>query len=308
MAYEAIGLGEITCPSGELVLLDAGYLGLWSAGRSPMTGAVDLRITGQDARAAARTFDGNPSPYRYDVPAPAAGEFARIFHRHCAERMLSARIIPFEKQVPHRDRTSRAIAARDPGFGIMGVPVVTLGRIPRDRLLTVTAQDRRTLTLTLGQGPAMVRAEHGRVGLDHGHVALADASALASWHHDDPLDGRADVLLHGPAAAGVAGEFAMPPAASGYAWRDLPFDEAATRAVVLQERRGQNGFEVELRPHSHLWQALRGIEQSPHGAATIEVGGATVMIAATAPAEGLIPVELLYDVAGVPVAAELRLR
>jgi hypothetical protein len=308
MAHEAVPLGEITCPSGELVLLDAGYLGLWSADAAPATGGVDLHATGPDAKAAARTFDGNPSLYRYDVPAPAAPEYQRIFRRHCGERMLEARLTAYPSQVPHRHRVTRAIAARDPGFSIMGVPVAAVGRIPRDRPLPVTATPDRHLTLAVGQGPATVRVEHGRVGLDHGRVALADADALASWIHDDPLDGQADVVLWGREAPVIAAEFGVPPDSSRYAWLDLPFDEAAARSVALEERKEKDhdaGFEVELRPHSHLWRIQRAIAASPHSAATIDIGDATILIAGIA--EGLIPVEITYDVARAPVSIELPL-
>jgi hypothetical protein len=32
---EIVKLGEVTCPSGQLVLMDGGYLGLWTGERSP---------------------------------------------------------------------------------------------------------------------------------------------------------------------------------------------------------------------------------------------------------------------------------
>ena len=63
-AVETVQLGEITCRSGELVLMDGGYLGLWSGERSPDevgqtddVPAVDLEVVGPDANAAARSFD-----------------------------------------------------------------------------------------------------------------------------------------------------------------------------------------------------------------------------------------------------------
>lgn len=35
MPAHETSLGEITCPSGVLTILDGGYLGSWSADRSP---------------------------------------------------------------------------------------------------------------------------------------------------------------------------------------------------------------------------------------------------------------------------------
>src|SRR5690348_14155372 len=61
---EDVVLGAVTCPSGELVLMDGGYLGLWSGNRSPDDtrepdgiAAVDFEVVGRDAAAAAESFD-----------------------------------------------------------------------------------------------------------------------------------------------------------------------------------------------------------------------------------------------------------
>ncbi|WEH42880.1 hypothetical protein [Streptomyces sp. AM 2-1-1] len=75
---EMFELGTINCPSGTLVIIDGGYLGLWSGERSPadvdpaalsiedsaraadVTGALDFEVTGPDAAEAVRTFDRQP--------------------------------------------------------------------------------------------------------------------------------------------------------------------------------------------------------------------------------------------------------
>jgi hypothetical protein len=61
---EIVLLGEVTCPSGELALMDGGYLGLWSGDRIPddvrqpdVAPAVDFEVIGHDADVAARSFD-----------------------------------------------------------------------------------------------------------------------------------------------------------------------------------------------------------------------------------------------------------
>ncbi|MFF4424726.1 hypothetical protein ACFY04_28795 [Streptomyces sp. NPDC001549] len=71
---EMFELGAISCPSGTLVLIDGGYLGLWSGDQSPadidpaslriedaamaadVTGAIDFPVTGPDASEAVRSF------------------------------------------------------------------------------------------------------------------------------------------------------------------------------------------------------------------------------------------------------------
>lgn len=73
---DSVPLGEITCPSGELVLMDGGYLGLWSgAGAPDSKSAVDFEIVGPDAEAAARSFDRQPGRMLYDIPEHAVAEF-----------------------------------------------------------------------------------------------------------------------------------------------------------------------------------------------------------------------------------------
>jgi len=66
-------LGEITVPSGELVLMDGGYLGLWSGHRPPedvrpddTPPAFDFEVVGPDAQTAARSFDRQLRPVAAD--------------------------------------------------------------------------------------------------------------------------------------------------------------------------------------------------------------------------------------------------
>ncbi|HEV8570199.1 MAG TPA: hypothetical protein VGQ92_24460 [Actinoplanes sp.] len=86
-ALAAVPLGEITCPSGELVVVDTGYLGMWSGERPPsaldpemlpfddpdmaasvVARSVDFEVVGRDAAAAARSFDRQAGESLYDIP------------------------------------------------------------------------------------------------------------------------------------------------------------------------------------------------------------------------------------------------
>lgn len=131
---EVVLLGEVTCPSGELVLMDGGYLGLWSGARSPedvrepdAPPAIDFEVVGPDADTAARTFDRQSGRTLYDIPQHAAQEFTAMFDAHCHAGGYQASLRPSSQQVPHRARVRRAISGRDPDFLITGVPVVPLG-------------------------------------------------------------------------------------------------------------------------------------------------------------------------------------
>ena len=139
-------LGEVTCPSGELVLMDGGYLELWSGDRSPdeVDGsedmpASDFEVIGPDAEAAAASFDRQSGRTLYDIPQHGIDEFTMLFNQHRREHAYDASLSPFPRRVSHRDRVRRAVAAGDPDFLIMGVPVVPVGGVPTDQPLPVTA-------------------------------------------------------------------------------------------------------------------------------------------------------------------------
>ncbi|MYV39361.1 hypothetical protein GT030_10845 [Streptomyces sp. SID1328] len=84
-------LGEISCPSGTLVVIDGGHPGLWSGERSPaeidpallgaddpepaeeMANSVDFALAGPDAPAAARSFGRQPGAMLHDIPASVTG-------------------------------------------------------------------------------------------------------------------------------------------------------------------------------------------------------------------------------------------
>src|SRR6478609_1149036 len=90
-------LGEVTCPSGHLVVMDGGYLSLWSGDRSPaltdprllgardetmawnIRAAVDFEITGPDAVEAARAFDRQAGLTCYDIPRHGVSDFVAAF-------------------------------------------------------------------------------------------------------------------------------------------------------------------------------------------------------------------------------------
>ncbi|WP_306208608.1 hypothetical protein [Actinoplanes sp. RD1] len=313
MADEVL-LGEITCPSGALVLLDGGYLGLWSGDRAGGT-AVDFEVHGPDAVPAVRTFDRGPGLALYDVPAHWATGFAAMFRRHCAERGLDAALTAHPRQIPHRDRVRRAIEAGDPEFPLMGVPVVPVGGVPPDRPLRVSATPAEygwhDIVITLSDHTPVARRPHGGVGVDNSRIALADADALGAWVHDDPLDGRADLVVRGPDGGEAAPDAAPLSREGGQGWLDLPFDQAVSRALDLEDyarHHPDRRFAVDLRPHSHQWELMARVRASPVEAATLDVGGATMLVAMTTADDGILPVELATDAAGAPAEIRIQVR
>lgn len=316
-------LGEVACPSGELILMDGGYLGLWSGDRSPeetrgpdAVAAVDFEIAGRDAEAAARSFDRQSGLYLYDIPQHGVQQIFAMFGEHCRERGLDASLRPYTHQVPHRDRARRAVTGGDPDFLITGVPVIPIGNVPSDRLLQVTALRGewgwRQICVGLGEATVAGSRRLGSIHVDYARFVFADADALSSWVHDDSIDGLADVAFWGRDEDLIAAEFgASRTDTSGddhYGWLDLPIRQAYQRAVALRERRDAEPramFAFDFRPHSHHWQVMAGVRASEYEAATITVGGAEVMMAMTSIGDGVFPVHLDLDAAGVPIAVRI---
>ncbi|MFC4017589.1 hypothetical protein ACFOW4_06485 [Micromonospora sp. GCM10011542] len=316
-------LGEITCPSGELVLMDGGYLGLWSGDRSPeevrgadADAAVDFEIIGRDAEAAARSFDRQSGLHLYDIPQHGAGQITAMFGEHCRERALDASLRPYSRQVPHRDRVRRAVTAGESDFLITGVPVIPVGNVPSNRQLLVTAFPGewgwRQIRIGLGEATVSGSRRLGSIHVDHARFVFADADALSSWIHDDSIDGLADVAFWGRDEELIAAEFGASrtdtPGDDHYGWLDLPIRQAYQRAVALRERRGAEPramFAFDFRPHSHHWQVMAGVRASEHEAATVTVGGAEVMMVMTSVGDGVFPVHLDLDAAGSPIAIRI---
>lgn len=200
-------LGEITCPSGKLVLMDGGYLGLWSGSRSPQElrqpdelPAVDFEVVGRDAKVAARSFDRLAGRTLYDIPQQAAKQLIERFDGHCRQHGYQAELCAFDLQVPHRERVRLAIASGNSDFLISGVPVISVGGLPTDRPLPVTAVPSPDwgwshLRIQVGDEPTASTNLLGRIGVDWARFVFADADALSTWVYDDAVDGLADVVF-----------------------------------------------------------------------------------------------------------------
>lgn len=175
---DTVLLGTVSCPSGALVLIDADSLSHWSGTGIPfdLDGQwVDAQIVGPDAIAAAQAFHRQSATMLYDVPRHAQDRYAGLFATLTGG--LDAALEILDEQVPHRDRVRRAIAAGDPGFTILGIPVITVGGVTPDRLLPIY-RSRTRLWIDLADGPAAGNQDLGAVGVDSGYLAFADADTL----------------------------------------------------------------------------------------------------------------------------------
>ena len=313
-----VTLGQVTCPSGQLVIMDGGYLELWSGDQVPddkERPATDFAIEGPDAEPAGHSLDRQTGTRLYDVPAAAVAEFTATFDERCRERGHDASLRAFDRQIPHRERVRHAIAARQPGFTIRNVPVLAI-EVPSDRALPVTAVPGtygwRSLRIEFSDAPVTDSWVCRPLHVDHARFVFADADALTSWEHVRPLDGQADLVLWGRDQDQVAAEFGAPrlddPVDVQYGWSDLPVKEAYQRALAIQRRREEPDgpkFAFDFRPHSHHWQVMNLVRASVHEAGVIQVGGADILMAMTSIGDGVFPVHLEVDADGTPVALRI---
>lgn len=137
-------LGQVTCTSGTLLLMDPGLLPFWSdteePTRDPYPGVVkDLEIVGPDAQRAGEQFDRQPHPlYLFDIPDVKG--MTRLFADFCVERNMQASCRPLKHRIAHRERVRISLIynsfARVQYVGIWAVAV----KVPANQALTVRGE------------------------------------------------------------------------------------------------------------------------------------------------------------------------
>ncbi|MGV9453724.1 hypothetical protein [Streptomyces sp. NPDC003635] len=338
---EIFRLGGIGCPSGVLVVVDGGLLGLWSGERSPaeidpallgvddpetaadVLNSVDFAVVGPDASAAARSFDRQPGVMLHDIPASQAVKLSRMFEEHCAAAGLRARLEALPNRESHAQRTRRTADEGGGSFLMFGVPVVVVAGVPRDRHLPVFASRTDVgegaepcwsqMSVRMSDVPVESSVLLGYVGVDRARVLFGDADALNVWQHDESIDGLADVAFWGAAAEEAAATFAAPelgePGEDGVrGWTGLTVAEAIGKALTLQNWKEETGrrMMVDFRPHSHHWQVMREVRASDVEAGTVDVGSARLLCATTSRGDGYFPVWADVDASGAVVAVRVE--
>ncbi|TDV56198.1 hypothetical protein [Actinophytocola oryzae] len=330
---KVVQLGEVTCPSGQLVVVDGGYLSGWSGDRSPaeidpvvlgvddealakeISGSVDFDILGPDAVAAARSFDRQPGTALYDVPASGTSDMAAIFEDHCREHGFDAFLAAREDRVPHRERVRRSA---DGSFLMFGIPVVAVGGVPADRAVRVEATPRhfgdlgvrwQEISLRVADDIVARSVRLGDVGVDWARLAFADADALGEWRHHAALDGRADVAFWGSSRDEAVAEFGGTELPEGvHGWENLELEAAIERYEAVEswsEAAPDRLLRLDFRPHSHHYQVMRRVRASDHESGTVTVAGAEVLFAMTSWGDGYFPVHADYSPAGELLAVRV---
>jgi hypothetical protein len=313
----------VTCPSGTLVLIDGGMLGLWSHDRAPWLDpdewgaqvseianhSVDLRASGPDALEAVQQFDhaSGRGRYVFDVPQERVLDLQQQFGQFVVAHGLEASLEVLAARVPHRTRVTELVdgPAALAEIPFHGMWAVACSGLPRDRPLEISGRRVRAPSPVAGRwscvwlqvSPAPVfRSEPAvTVLVDRARLMFADADALGAWQQEQALDGLADVVFWGRDAEEVAAQLGSPRMVTAdgpiFGWTDLPGMEAIEKAeAVVALRTPQRKFALDFRPHSHAYQLMAQVRATETESGQVEVGGAELCGFATSWGDGAFEV------------------
>jgi hypothetical protein len=308
-----VKLGEVTSPSGTLLIVDAGYLGLWCHDRPPhipkgalgdaelehkANDSVDLRIEGPDAEAAGRSFHRQWHPgYLYDIQRDGLPSLEGAFRRHVLSNSWKAHLVILPERVTHLHRVELALAhGKGAGYvQLSGLGCVAVGGVPVDRGLTLVGERKETnrwkhISIECRPELTSKRSEVlGEVMVDRARLMVADVDALGSWVHETSLDGKADLVFWGKDAAEAATRLNAPLLPEGvHGWTDLSVEEAE----IQGEKAHALGMHlvVDFRPHSHHFDLMAQVRASESESGTLSVGGARMCGFMTTWGDGMFPV------------------
>ncbi|HVL16073.1 MAG TPA: hypothetical protein VM529_26115 [Gemmata sp.] len=336
-------LGEVTAPSGSLFVVDMGYLEMWCHDQKPVmppgilsdegtknaNAGADFRIDGRDAEKCGRHWGRQWHPrFHFDIPKHGIGHVRKGFAEFVAEHGYEAKLTMLRGRVTHRQRIADALEYGKgmgqvffqglEGFVISGVPTGTKMRVTGERM---GGRDRavserwRWVDLEVRPGRKVVSsAPAGRVFVDRARLMFADIDALKEWKHDEPIDGKADLVFWGRDAEAAARAVKAPrlPDMDGgtlYGWDNLPDAEARRKGGIVWQAKQKNQWLLGLdyRPHSHHWQIMEQVRRRATESGIAEVGGATMCGFMTSWGDGLYPVIVERDRGDEVVRVRLQL-
>jgi len=312
-------IGTVTTRSGGLIVIDTGYLGIWSDTRPPFlpdgslgsdeqveraNSFVDLRIVGQDAERAGQLLGMSSNLlFVYDQPL-GHSELDEKLEQIVRTHGLDARFEVVSPRIPHRARVDLALkyGAGAGEIQFHGVWAAVVGGVPICKSLAVFGERMRPpqqhnwkrVMVKCNPQSSIARSENaGSVGVDYARLLIADFDVLGEWRHEDSLDGLADYIFWGRDAENVAHFFDVQCVAPReYGWNNLPEALAQERGVAVEEYKQKNGlkFATDYRPHSHHWQVMREARNSPTESGMTEVDGVTVCNFMTTWGDGIFEV------------------
>ncbi len=327
-------LGQVTIPSGRLLVVDTGLLNLWCHDEAPLlpegelsspeateaaNRSQDFRIEGRDAARAAELFDRQPQRrWLFDIPPHGVATIERAFADLVRQHGLDARLVPASPRLTHLRRAREAITDGPGGFLMHGVPLVACGGLPAHSLDVVGERRGAEPWPNCWSWVGVQVCDHavameqrvGDVGVDWARLMFVDVEALAHWNHHDPLDGRADFVFWGRDAAAAAKRFGAQPLEEGhFGFVDLPIDDVIARCMPIEEarERGEYRMATDFRPHTQHYRLLEQMRPSPTESGTLALGASQCCAFFTTWGDGIFPVFRDVDAEGRLVRIRVQL-
>lgn len=326
-------LGSVSTRSGGLIVIDTGYLGIWSHNATPLlpegslgsiehtkqaNSFVDLHLIGADAERAGELLDMSWNPFFvYDKP-PDHPEIDEKLRSIVREHRLDARFEVVSPRFSHRTRIDQALAyGRGAGeiefhgvwaAAVCGVPVGPPLPVLGERMPPPDQSQWKRVLVRCNSQPVAHSEKVGHVGVDYARLLIADFDVLGAWRHEDSLDGLADFVFWGRDADQAAHFFLAPSLSlTEFGWTNMPVEEAREKGMAVQEHKQSKnlGMATDFRPHSHHWQVMRETRSSRTESGTTDVDGVRVCNFMTTWGDGVF--EVHRDLSSSAELVQLRI-
>lgn len=316
--HNAVKLGEITVPSGELLILDPGLARFWrhdgepSSPRESDVELFDLQVVGPDALEAGKEYDRQYDPrYMFDVPDVEKAQ--EHFATFCGQINKDARLEKLDKRVSHLKRARLAIEIGE-GAGVaqyQNLWAVAVAGLPKNRSLPLIATPMpegdfegrwRSIDIVINETAAVSKSVTTMgVMVDHGQLICADLEAFGEFKMWESLDGLADFVFWGPDAEVIAKKFnARELDSEEFGWLNVPIDEIGKHAQAVQDYVYEHKSRVgsDYRPHCNLEKLNSQIRNSESEAGQIQLGDSVACGFSNRWGDGIFEVIRDFDQAG----------
>ena len=260
---ESVDLGALMCPSGILVMVDPGYMDMWSGSAEPapvfdasddaatrarIESAADYFIGGKDGAAVAKMADLQSFHFIYDIPPDGAEKIIQRIAGLSSEHGLDAHLEREPRRIPHRERAQRVADLGGGDFVMQGPWVAVVGGLLRDqmRVHAIPHDYGGHVGVRWTEVVVEARSLHvessgliGYIGVDSGMALLADADALSLWQHSGHFRYLLEQVERNPNETGTVELNAAMLLGLSTSWGDGAFP------VLLD--RGANGEVVAVR-------------------------------------------------------------
>ncbi len=330
-------LGEVTAPSGKVLLIDFGIMDLWTHDKPPLINSgilseealksanngADFKIEGVDAFEAGRKFDRQPNPlYLYDIPRHGVVEILEAFRSEVQAAGFLAKLVELPQRVPPRTRVDQALINGEIAAEIFlhGIHAIAISGLPTDRALRVEGRLmgdgdyaehwREIMLVLLPEAEIASSKKVGHVAVDMARLMFCDLEAAGKWQHLESIDGLADFVFWGKDAMRLVNKFDAPHLEGAiYGFVDKPINELAELALEVQEHVELHHIvaATDFRPHSDHWRMLRNISQHENEAGEIELGASRCCGFMTSWGDGFFPVYVDLDENGSLIQIRVEL-